>query len=104
VKIDGEDGLEGSTFEDRSEIQKAMGKVLMPKKLGAVTGGGTGLRYSYVDVALEDVTRGIAAIRQVLSKGKIPKRSWIALRDATLANEWVGVYSDAPEPPSRAGA
>lgn len=99
VKTDGSDGLGEDGFADKAEIEDALDAVLVPEKLGCHIGGGTGLRYSYIDLALTDVERGIQAVRQRLRAGKIPKRTWIQFFDSDLAAEWVGIYDDTPPPP-----
>lgn len=99
LKLDGSEGLDQSQFADKSEIEDAVDEVLKPAKLGCQIGGGTGLRYSYIDLALTDLERGIEAIRRRLQAGNIPKRSWIQFFDSDLAAEWVGIYDDTPAPP-----
>ncbi len=66
LKIDGIDGLEGSQFADKGEIVDAVDTALRKAELGCFVGGGTGLRYSYLDLALVDVGRGADVVRQVL--------------------------------------
>jgi hypothetical protein len=100
VKIDGLDGLGGSKFTDRAEIEDAVDAELAKEKLGIHVGGGTGLRYSYIDLALTDLTRGVETVRQVLREGNVPRRSWILFFDADLCGEWVGVHDDTPTPPT----
>jgi hypothetical protein len=99
VKLDGIEGLDEEKFADKSEIEDALDAVLKPAKLGCHVGGGTGLRYSYIDLALLDVTRGIATVRERLQQGNVPKRSWIIFYDDYLSAEWVGIYDDSPPPP-----
>jgi hypothetical protein len=99
VKVDRSQGLDDSQFAERSEIQDALDEVLKPEKLGCCIGGGTGRRYSYVDLALVDVDRGIHAIRRRLQAGNVPKRTWIQFFDADLAAEWVGIFDESPPPP-----
>lgn len=99
VKLDGTQGLDTEKFADKSEIENALDGVLKPAGLGCYIGGGTGLRYSYVDLALTDVKKGIAAVRERLRVGNVPKRSWILFFDDYLAAEWVGIYPDSPPPP-----
>jgi len=64
-----------------------------------VVGGGTGLRYSYVDLALTDATKGIQQLVRVIRDGKITKRTWILFFDAIYEYEWVGIWNDTPPPP-----
>ncbi len=101
VKIDGSDGFDESEFADKSEVEDALDEALKPQKLGCQVGGGTGLRYSYIDLALTDVNQGIEAIKQRLRSGKVPKRSWILFYDSDLAAEWIGIYDDSPPPPMK---
>jgi hypothetical protein len=99
LKIDGAEGLEGSAFEGKDEIEEALDALLGAAKLGCTIGGGSGLRYSYIDLALADLGPGIQAIRKVLRAAKIPKRTWIQFYDSDLGAEWVGIYDDTPPPP-----
>jgi hypothetical protein len=99
VKIDGSEGLDEEHFADKSEIEDALDEVLKPNQLGCQIGGGTGIRYSYIDLALVDLTQGIEAIRKRLQEGNLTKRSWIQFFDSDLAAEWIGVYDDSPPPP-----
>ncbi len=99
VKLDGSEGLKGSKFADRGEVEDALAEVLVQHKLGRHIGGGTGLRYSYIDLSLVDLPRGIQAIQHALQRGKVPYRSWIQFHDCELAAEWVGIYDDSPVPP-----
>jgi hypothetical protein len=55
--------------------------------LGCHIGGGTGLRYSYIDLALTDVKKAIPAIQGRLRQGKVPRRSWILFFDGHLVGE-----------------
>lgn len=97
VKIDGSNGLAGSTFGDREEIESAIAEALGDH--GAVIGGGTGLRYSYVELALEDAKKGVERVCRVLRGGRIPLRTFIQFHDEELQNEWLGVYPETPKPP-----
>jgi hypothetical protein len=98
VKLDGSQVLGEEAF-DKSGVEDALDAVLKPDQLGCCFGGGTGLRYSYIDLALTEVDKGIQATRQGLQLAKVPKRSWILFFDSELAAEWVGAYDDSPPPP-----
>jgi hypothetical protein len=104
VKLDGSQGLDDESFADKSEIEDALDEALKAEKLGCHIGGGTGLRYSYIDLALTDVDHGIHVVRERLQAGKVPNRSWIQFFDSDLAAEWVGVYDDSPPPPMEFGS
>jgi hypothetical protein len=101
LKIDGVKGLDGSAYSDRSQLEDAIDESLRPRRLGSVVGGGTGLRYSYVDLALplRDIDEGLSALRTLCQEGKIPNRSWLLFFDAAWQEEWVGIYDDTPPPP-----
>ncbi|HEY3497699.1 MAG TPA: hypothetical protein VGK73_23540 [Polyangiaceae bacterium] len=99
LKVDGSNGLEGSKFADKGEIEDALDAALQPAGRGRSIGGGTGLRYSYVDLALQNPAEALPAIRALLSDAKLPKRSFILFHDCERRSEWVGVYDDTPAPP-----
>ncbi|MDH3307254.1 MAG: hypothetical protein OEO77_07030 [Acidimicrobiia bacterium] len=99
VKIDGSEGLDGSVFEGRDDIEDALTAVLTPAGLGCVVGGGTGLRYSYIDLALTDLDGGLAAVQTCLESGRIPNRTWILFYDRVWSDEWIGIYPTTPPPP-----
>lgn len=99
VKLDGSQGLDPEGFADKSEIEDALDAVLKPVELGCCMGGGTGRRYSYIDMALTDVDKAIPLIRKRLQEGKAPLRSWIQFFDSDLSAEWVGIYDETPPPP-----
>ncbi len=100
VKIDGREGFPpDSSFSDRREIEDALSDALRRENLGCVTGGGTGLAYAYIDLALTDVRLGVNLVREVLQHGHVPSRSWILFFDAELAHEWVGIHDKTPAPP-----
>lgn len=100
LKIDGTaEDLNQEIFIDRSTIEDMLNEVLQEKKLGCVIGGGTGLRYSYIDFALTDLKKAIETIREHLQKGKLTKRSWILFHDASYQSQWIGIWDDSPPPP-----
>jgi hypothetical protein len=98
LKVDGS-ALSDADFPDRQQMEELIQAALEPEQLGGLVGGGTGLRYSYVELALTNVAGGIAAIRSAMQKLGAPKRSWIQFHDADLSTEWVGIYDDSPVPP-----
>jgi hypothetical protein len=99
VKIDGIEGLGGSRFADREEIEVAVDEALADAGIGCVIGAGTGRRYSYVDVAVNDVARAQRIIRNVLREGNITKNCWVLPFDGDRDQEWIGIWDDTPAPP-----
>ena len=99
LKMDGADGQSHSGLTDKAAIEDAITSTLTPRGLGGQIGGGTGLRYSYVDLALTDVGAAMETLRPVLRAGNLPKRTWLQFFDADLADEWIPLWDDAPPPP-----
>lgn len=99
LKVDGSEGLDDKGFADKAEIEDAMDDLLRPAGLGCFIGGGTGRRYSYVDLVLTDVERALPLVVERLRAGRVPRRSWIQFFDADLRGEWVGIYPESPLPP-----
>ncbi|RPI77431.1 MAG: hypothetical protein EHM45_09105 [Desulfobacteraceae bacterium] len=99
VKIDGRGDLSEECFKDKSEIEDALDHALISVELGCCIGGGTGLHYSYIDLALTDMEKGFGIVKDVLCKGKITKRAWILFFDSELESKWIGIWDDSPPPP-----
>jgi hypothetical protein len=99
VKIDGKEGLPDWGFKDREDIEKALQAGLEATGLGSMIGGGNGLRYCYVDLALLDVIRAVPVIREVLARGGVSTRSWLLFSDRDFSEEWIGIYPESPPPP-----
>ncbi len=99
LKIDGSEGLTGEVFSDKADIEDALDDRLRSEKLGCFVGGGTGLRYSYVDLSLTNVWDAVPVIRSVLRAGNLTRRSWIQFYDTDWQDEWLGIWEDSPPPP-----
>lgn len=104
LKVDGSEGLDDEVFKDKGEIEDALDDALISTGLGCIVGGGTGNRYSYVDLALTDFKSAIPVIRKTLQTGRLTKRSWLLFFDSEWATEWIGIWPDSPPPPSRPAA
>ena len=99
LKLDAAAGdIDLEIFEDRAAIEVALGEALEQANLGCTLGGGTGRRYSYVDMAVTDLNAAIPLIRETLRAGKLTKRSWLLFQDADLQSEWIGIWDDSPKP------
>jgi hypothetical protein len=99
LKLDGKAELDEEKFPDRASVEDALNEILVPALAGCVISGGTGLRYSYIDLALADINAAVPLIKTRLRAGNIDRRSWLLFFDATLAEEWIGIYDDSPAPP-----
>jgi hypothetical protein len=83
----------------RSQFEDPLAVALSNSGIGCCIGGGSGIRYTYIDLALIDVNRAIPIIRQILASHHAPLRSWLLFFDDELSHEWVGAYATTPEPP-----
>tara|TARA_R110002072_G_scaffold99678_1_gene219235 strand:- start:1026 stop:2144 length:1119 start_codon:yes stop_codon:yes gene_type:complete len=101
LKLDGKEGIEEEGFEDKSQIEDALDRSLAAEGLGCCIGGGTGWRYSYIDLALTDLPSAIQVIKRVLRAGRVPSRSWLLFFDDHWRDEWIGIWEDTPPPPRR---
>jgi hypothetical protein len=99
LKIDGIDVPRQKFVDFRSQIEDALNPALEQAQVGCCIGGGSGIRYSYIDLALTDVNQAVPVIRQVLAARRVPLRSWLLFFDDELSREWVGIYATTPEPP-----
>jgi hypothetical protein len=92
-------GLDGrARLEQRSALEDALDRALVPEGHGCVIGNGFGVRYSYVNLALSDLDGALAAVRRIARELRAPERSWLLFFDAELAEEWVGVWPRALPP------
>ena len=99
VKIDGREKLNEERFKDKGDIEDALESEFLKSKVGCIMGGGTGLHYSYIDLALIDLEKGIETVKYALRKGNITKKAWILFFDSELISEWIGIWDDSPAPP-----
>ncbi|HYQ46665.1 MAG TPA: hypothetical protein VER11_32070 [Polyangiaceae bacterium] len=100
VKLDGRDSGDHGDVSARGRIEDALNAALRPNGLGSVIGGGTGRRYTYIDLAIRHLDHGLSEVRRVLREVGVPERSWLLFFDAHLAEEWLGIYDTTPAPPS----
>jgi hypothetical protein len=65
------------SFGGRDEIEDPLGQALQAADLGEVTGGGTGMGISNIDVEISDLDAGLALIRTVLRRLGVAKSTVI---------------------------
>jgi hypothetical protein len=99
LKLDGVDVPRERFVEFRSNFEDALNPALVTAGGGCCVGGGSGLRYAYVDLALADLKRAVPIIRKILAEHQAPVRSWLLFHDDDLAAEWIGIYPQTPPPP-----
>jgi hypothetical protein len=98
LKIDRAGYLPGWTIDDREHLSGLIDDALRPLHLGGSIGGATGLRYSYIDLALTDWQRAMQVIRRILVANHLPERTWLLFYDSVWCNEWVGLNAASPAP------
>jgi hypothetical protein len=86
----------------RSQFEDALSPALIQADVGCCIGGGTGVRYAYIELALTNLAKGAQLVRQILAQQKAPLRTWLLFHDDDLSAEWVGIYPQTPEPPREA--
>jgi len=99
LKIDGEDADPKERLDRRVAFEEALNAELVKSDLGGHIGGGMGVRYGYIDLALMDIQRSIPILRKIAREQELPKRSWLQFFDCYLSAEWVGLWQDSPCPP-----
>jgi hypothetical protein len=72
---------------------------LRSRRYGCVIGAGTGLRYTYVDLALLDMEGAMRRLRKLLQHAGVSRRAWLHFFDSSLGAEWIGMWPDSPPPP-----
>ena len=103
IKIDGTTMDGDGSATARSEVGDLIDRTLRENNLGCCIGGGTGLRYSYIDMVVLDFHNTAMAISKTLQAMKITKKCWILFFDNDWHREWVGIWKDTPAPPGEYG-
>jgi hypothetical protein len=85
--------------EARDDLERELDRALIEAECGRVIGRGIGLAYAYLELALTDVRRSAEIVRAVGADRGLGPKSWLLFCDSHLADEWIGVHPDAPEPP-----
>jgi hypothetical protein len=99
LKIDASEVPSSNRVDHRASLEDPLDAALQQAGIGGTIGGGSGIRYSYVDLALTNVMQSLPIIRQVLTQQRAPLRTWLLFFDSQLSEEWFGVYPQTPPPP-----
>jgi hypothetical protein len=99
LKIDAAEVESSDRVAFRSGFEDALNPLLVEAGVGGCIGGGTGLRYAYIDLALTDIKGAAPIFRKTLSQQQTPLRSWLLFHDDDYLAEWIGIYGQTPEPP-----
>jgi hypothetical protein len=97
IEITDEPDLAGEKYKE--DLLNALNATLVEKRIGVVTGAGTGLRHGYIDFVLNSISKGGRIIQKIGKKFKLPKNSWILFFDSVMEANWIGIYEDTPIPP-----
>ena len=99
LKIDAAEVPGTERVNHRAGLEDPLDAALQQAGVGGSIGGGSGIRYSYVDLSLGNVMSALPIIRQVLMQQRAPLRTWLLFFDTQLSEEWFGVYPNTPPPP-----
>lgn len=97
LKTDSKGG-QAESPESRDELANKLDAALLGAKLGCTIGGASGLRYSYIDLAVSDLEKAIPQIKQICADLGVADRSWLLFFDEELHREWVGMSAKTPSP------
>jgi hypothetical protein len=100
LKVDFEEVEFSDYVKERGKIQDAIEHALRAKKLGGIWGTGAGKRYAYLFLGLTDVHEAVEVVRKSLKTTSISRRAWVQFFDVRLRDEWLGVFSGTPAPPT----
>jgi hypothetical protein len=67
-----DDAEAAASFEARDDIEDPLDEALGAAGIGEVTGGGSGMGKSNIDVEVTDLPAGLAMVRQVLRDLNVP--------------------------------
>jgi hypothetical protein len=84
---------------ERTSLEDALNRALVPGAVGCVVGAGLGLRHGYVDLALAQPEHGIALIRQVWRRWGGAGSAWLQFCDSDRQRYWVAISEGAVKPP-----
>lgn len=87
---------------ERTRLEDALNRALVPGAVGCVVGAGLGIRHGYIDLALTQLEHGIPLIRQVWRRWGAVGAAWLQFCDSDRRRQWVAV-SDGVDSTSRPG-
>lgn len=96
LKLDGGGRTDEERLTARSALEDGLNSALVRAQAGSVVGNGLGLRYSYVDLAIADLSRAASILRQCVDG--VWTRAWLLFCDTDRAGDWLAL-ADGSEPP-----
>jgi hypothetical protein len=85
--------------DHHARFEAPLDGALRARRYGCVIGAGTGLRYTYIDLALLDMDGAVRRLRKLLQLAGVSRRAWLQFFDNSLGAEWIGIWPDSPPPP-----
>jgi hypothetical protein len=82
------------------ELEDRLNGVLVPGGIGCVVGAGIGLRYVYLDLALQNLDHGVRVACERVRKLGFDLQGWALFCETGWEHEWVPIGVHGP-PPSR---
>jgi hypothetical protein len=76
-----------SAFLERDEVEDSLQEALAAAGIGEVTGAGSGLGVSNLDVEVTDLEEGLALVRKVLRDLEVPPSTTIYLDEGSSSKE-----------------
>jgi hypothetical protein len=83
----------------RVQLEDALNTVLVPGGIGCVVGAGLGVRYVYIDLALQNLEHGVRVARDRVRRLGLDAPAWTLFCETGWEEEWVAV-GDHGAPPT----
>ncbi len=98
LKLDMVDRTPQERHDLRVELEDALNNVLVPGRIGCVTGAGLGVRYVYLDLALTNLEHGVRIACERIRKARPDAAGWALFCDSGWEEEWVAIGPHGPPP------
>jgi hypothetical protein len=85
----------------RLELEDSLNGVLVPGGIGCVVGAGIGLRYLYLDLALQNLDHGVRVACDRVRKLGLELPGWALFCETGWEHEWVAIGVHGPPPARR---
>ena len=100
LKIDAVGSTPAERHTLRVELEDALNRVLVPGRVGCVTGAGLGVRYVYLDLALANLEHGVRIACERVRGVRPDVAGWALFCETGWEEEWVAVGHHGPPPVS----
>jgi hypothetical protein len=100
LKIDMADRSPQERHDMRVELEDALNNMLVPGRIGCITGAGLGVRYVYLDLALANLEHGVRIACELVHRVRPDAVGWALFCETGWEEEWVGIGNHGPPPTS----